>query len=69
MTDLDRQTTGALMLAHVERIVDQNDPGEIELVMGLFHFLHARRYVNDPDVALTRYKDFVEQLDMVVKSV
>lgn len=66
--DLDALTTRELLRMHVDRICQTGDPGELELIAQFFHFLHARRYGRDPDMIETRYNDFKEQLEMVLKS-
>lgn len=63
--DLDKLTAARIVGIHCERIFNDYDPGEVELVMQFFHLLHARKYSLNPDDVDTRRSDFDEQMKLV----
>lgn len=66
---LDTITNREIANTHVRRIFNEGgDAGEQELVMQLFHLLHARKFSLDPNAIETRYADFNEQMTAVFRS-
>jgi hypothetical protein len=62
---LEKATGREIVRAHIDRVWNQGDVGEQELVMQFFHLLHARKYSLNPDDIETRRQDFEEQMKVV----